>query len=475
MDGDLVPFRKLMQAGGQSEAAIRAFEAAYSQLTRGQVTVIAENALDPLSKLPALQELKRGRMPPSDVPLLLRATVVIKLNGGLGTGMGLERAKSLLPVREGWSFLDLIARQILHLRQAHGVPLRFLLMSSFATLKDTAEALRPYSDLGPAEELQFLQSRIPKVDAATLAPARSEDDPDLGWCPPGHGDLYPSLLGSGRLQTLLDAGVRYAFLSNSDNLGATLDLDLLHHFVQSGRPLLMEVTRRTAADRKGGHLAVDRKSGRLLLREAAQCAEGDLHAFQDIQRHRYFNTNNLWLRLDLIKQALDSHGGFLPLPVIRNLKHLDPRDESSPEVIQLESAMGAAIATLENAGAIEVDRTRFAPVKTTDDLFTLRSDAYVLTEGHRLELHPARRRTPPNIVLDSAHYKLLDQLDHCLAHAVPSLLACDRLEIRGPVQFAPGVVLRGNIEIENLSSNRQPTPPRTIHPGTYESQVITFH
>ena len=208
MTGDIAPFRTLMESDGQSEAAIRAFESAYAQLTSGQATMIPENGIIPASKLPELDGLKASsQLTEEDGGALLDATVVIKLNGGLGTGMGLEKAKSLLPVRSGSTFLDLIARQILHLRETHAKPLRFLLMSSFATRDDTAVALSPYADLGDTESLQFIQSRIPKIDAATLAPAICEKQPDLGWCPPGHGDLYPSLFGSGHLDQLLEAGV----------------------------------------------------------------------------------------------------------------------------------------------------------------------------------------------------------------------------------------------------------------------------
>jgi UDP-N-acetylglucosamine pyrophosphorylase len=454
-----------MENDGQSEPAIRAFEAAYAQLLAGSDPMIGESTISPVEQLPSLDAL--GSTSGAGAAELLEASVVIKLNGGLGTGMGLEKAKSLLPVREGQSFLDLIARQILHLREAHGMPLRFLLMSSFATQEDTANALAPYADLGSGDALQFLQSRIPKVDAETLAPAIDEAHPELSWCPPGHGDLYASLMGSGQLEQLLDRGVKYAFVSNSDNLGATLDLALLRYFAESGKAFLMEVTRRTAADRKGGHLAVDRETGRLLLRESAQCAAGDVEAFQDIDTHRYFNTNNLWLRLDVIKETLDEHGGLLPLPVIKNVKHLNPRDPSTRKVVQLEVAMGAAIGTLENTGAIVVDRSRFAPVKTTEDLFSLRSGAYVLTEDVRLELHPDRNGVPPNVVLEGAHYKLVDQLDACLTSGVPSLLGCERLEIRGPVQFEPGVIFKGKVTIENASAERQ-----VVSAGTYADQTV---
>ncbi len=391
-DAGLAACRAKMQAADVSEVAIKAFEFSYRALASGAEMMIPESAIRPVEALPALDDLKSGD---ADASGLLEQAVVIKLNGGLGTGMGLQKAKSLLEVRDGMTFLDLTARQILALRSRFGMPLRFLLMNSFSTSADTLAFLAKYPELGRAGALEFLQSQAPKIDAATMEPVAWPADPSQEWCPPGHGDLYPSFLSSGRLEALLEAGVRYAFVSNSDNLGATLDLDLLRYFADSGKPFLMEVTRRTEADRKGGHLAVECATGGLILRESSQCPDADSEAFQDIGRHRFFNTNNLWVRLDHLKEALDAQGGFLPLAVIKNRKTVDPRDPSSPAVFQLETAMGAAISCFGAAGAIEVSRARFAPVKTTDDLLALRSDAYVVTPDFRLELHPERRGQPP--------------------------------------------------------------------------------
>ena len=294
-----------------------------------------------------------------------------------------------------------------------------------------------------------MQNRVPKIDRATMAPADCSAEPDNEWCPPGHGDLYPSLAGSGWLDRLLEAGVIYAFVSNSDNLGATLDLDLLSYFASSGAPFLMEVTRRTEADRKGGHLARSKDGGGLLLRESAQCPDPDADSFQDIDRHRYFNTNNLWIRLDLLKDELDQCDGVLPLPVIQNSKTVDPRDSGSTPVIQLETAMGSAIECFSGAAAISVPRSRFAPVKTTDDLLALRSDAYVVTDDFRLELHPDRAGIPPLVQLDKGHFKMVDQLEAALVNGVPSLLKCDRLEVNGDHVFSGDEVFEGEISIGN--------------------------
>jgi UDP-N-acetylglucosamine pyrophosphorylase len=446
-------FAGRMRQAKASEAAIRAFEYGYSNLVTGQTGLISEESIQPVEDLPRLEDLDSSS-PIS--PSLLSQTIVLKLNGGLGTGMGLERAKSLLPIKEGLTFLDFIVRQVLHLRERYKVPLRFLLMNSFSTSHDTLNFLKKYPEAGTGPSLELMQNQVPKVDAKTLRPAVWPENPQLEWCPPGHGDLYPSLLGSGWLDRLLADGVKYLFVSNSDNLGASLDLKLLAWFANSGKPFLMEVAERTASDRKGGHLA--RRNGKFLLRESAQCPQYDEAAFQDIQRHRFFNTNNLWVRLDRLKEFLDAHGGFVPLPMIKNSKTVDPRKKESPAVFQLETAMGAAIECFENAGAMVVPRSRFAPVKTTADLLALRSDAYRVTEDWRMELVGTGRSQPPAINLDSNHYKLVDQLDEKLADGVPSLKDCSELQVKGPVLFSKGNVFRGKVAISNPAAEPHPLP-----------------
>lgn len=452
-----------MRAAGLSEAAIASFRANYAALCRNETGLISEVEIEPVPGLPLADALQSSPA----AQALLEKTVVIKLNGGLGTGMGLEKAKSLLKVKGDDAFLDFIARQVLFLRSNTGNALRFLLMNSFSTSSDTLAYLRDrYPELG--DDVEMLQNRVPKLDAATLQPVTLPGAPELEWCPPGHGDIYAALAGSGWLRRLLDAGVVYAFVSNSDNLGATLDLALLEFFADSDNPFLMEVTRRTPSDRKGGHLARFRAGGQLLLRESAQCPDDDIGAFQDIERHRFFNTNNIWFRLDHLQHALDRNGGFLPLPMIRNRKTADPRDPSSPAVFQLETAMGAAIECFENAGAIEVGRQRFAPVKTTSDLLVLRSDACVQTRDFRLELAPQRNGVPPTVTLDST-YKMLDGLQEALAEAVPSLIGCRSLQVSGAVVFSPNVILRGDVVIENRGAR-----PARVPEGIYEDETLEW-
>ncbi len=455
-----MPFERKMRAAGVMEAAIGAFRHNYEALCREETGLIPESAIRPAEGLALFEPDEAGFD-----PALLARTVVIKLNGGLGTSMGLQKVKSVLEVRPGVNFLDLIVRQVRSLREASGAKVRLLLMNSFSTSADTLDYLRKHDDGGFAEaaEVELMQNQVPKIDEATLAPVEWPANPSHEWCPPGHGDLYPALIGSGWLDRLLAAGVKYAFVSNSDNLGAVLEPGLLKYFADSDAPFLMEVTRRTPADRKGGHLAVRAEDGRLLLREVAQCPDGDLDAFQDIERHRYFNTNSIWLRLDLLKERLAESGGVLPLPMIRNRKTVDPRDNNSTPVIQLEVAMGAAIECFEGSRAIEVPRSRFAPVKSSADLFALRSDAYAILDDGRVELVAARQGQPPVVKLDDS-YKLVDAIESL---GVPSLAACDEVKVEGPLRFADGVVLKGRVAFSSPAGDL-----RTVPAGTYVDGVF---
>jgi UDP-N-acetylglucosamine pyrophosphorylase len=327
-------------------------------------------------------------------------------------------------------------------------------MDSFSTSADTLGYLSKYPDLGRGEPLDFLQNKVPKLRADTFRPVAWPRDPDLEWCPPGHGDLYPSLLGSGWLDRLASEGIEYLFVSNSDNLGATVDAGLLAYFAGSGLSFLMEVAGRTPSDRKGGHLARRKTDGRLVLREVAQCPRGDEDAFQDIARHRYFNTNTLWMRVSDLRAALAEHGGALPLPLIKNTKTVDPRDASSTKVFQLETAMGAAIECFAKSGAVLVPRTRFAPVKTTSDLLALRSDAFRVSGDERVELVPECGGVPPEVVLDDRYYKTLAGLEEGFGSGAPSLRRCRRLSVSGRWRFPDGVVCEGTVEFRNAGAHR---------------------
>jgi UTP--glucose-1-phosphate uridylyltransferase len=444
-----------MRADGQPEEAIRNFRSAYQRLERGESVLIPSAELEPAGEVPALGELSE-----LEDPAVLDRFAVIKLNGGLATSMGLQRPKSLVEARDGHSFLEIIIGQTLALRRRYGVRLPLLLMDSEATQEETLRALADHEEVavdGLAPD--FLQSMIPKLEAESLEPISWPQAPALEWCPPGHGDVYGALRRSGMLAALLERGFEFAMISTADNTGATLDPRIAAHVAAAEMPFLMEVVEGTEADRKGGHIARRLSDGQLVLRETAQTPPEDEESFRDYRRWRYYNTNSIWIDLRALADLLEQRDGVLELPLIVNRKTVDPRDPQTPEVIQLESAMGAAIASFPGASLLCVPRTRFVPVKTTDDLLVLRSDVYTLTDESLVEPAPERAANLPYVELDKRYYKLLDEFEQRFPEGAPSLREAERLVVHGDFTFGAGVVVRGAVKLESES-------PARIAPGT---------
>jgi UTP--glucose-1-phosphate uridylyltransferase len=315
-------------------------------------------------------------------------------------------------------------------------------------------ALRRHEGLeDPELPLDFLQGAEPKLRADDWRPVSWPADPRLEWCPPGHGDLYTALAASGTVDALLAAGVRWCFVSNSDNLGAVPDVRMAAWVVAQEVPFALEVARRTAMDRKGGHLARRRRSeaeldqgraGSLVLRETAQVPEGD-ESFQDIERFGYFNTNNLWFDLEHLRALQEADPAAPYLPLIVNKKTVDPTDGSSTPVLQLETAMGAAIGSIEGARAVEVPRRRFAPVKTTDDLLVARSDLYDLTDDGRMV--PTWSGDAPVVSLEKASFGMLGDFERRFAGGAPSLVRASSLTVSGDVTFGADVAVEGDVTV----------------------------
>ena len=432
-----------MREADQPDEAIRSFASAYERLVGGESALLPSAELEPAGDVDRLEEL-----PDVDAGEVLDRVAVIKLNGGLATSMGLRSPKSLLEAREGHSFLDIIIGQTLALRTRYGVRLPLILMDSQATRGETERALDAHPELDVGLPLDFLQSMVPKLEAEHLEPITWPSEPSLEWNPPGHGDVYPALRGSGMLDRLLEQGYRYAMISNADNLGATTEARIPAHMERNEIPFLMEVVLGTEADRKGGHIARRRADGQLVLRETAQTPPEDEESFRDYRRWRYYNTNSLWFDLRALSERLGETGGVLELPLIVNRKTVDPRDSSSPAVLQLESAMGAAIGSFAGAQLLLVPRTRFAPVKTTDDLLVLRSDVYTLSEDWVVAPVAERADNLPYVELDSKFYKLLDDFERRFPEGAPSLREAERLIVHGDVTFGRAVRVRGAVELE---------------------------
>ena len=445
-------FVSKMEKAGLPPLTINVFSQYYKQLSMGESGLLSEKTIQPVSPedISDASDLKTYS---TAGQAAMKKTVIIILNGGLGTSMGLTKAKSLIPAKEGKTFLEI------KLKQAERCGAQLAFMNSYNTHQDTVSAvaaLRP--TLNP---LFFIQNKFPKVLVSTLQPVQWPADPDLEWNPPGHGDIYAALYSSGLLKQLLDRGIEYGFIANSDNLGATLDDALLGYFAAHNHSFMMEVAERTPSDLKGGHLA-KHKNGSLILREIAQCPKNEISAFQDIQRYRYFNTNNLWINLNYLKTLFDTSGA-LCLPMIVNPKTVDPRKPDTPAVYQLESAMGAAISLFKGSRAVRVSEDRFLPVKNCQDLLAVRSDCYQLTENKRLILNPKRKLPPPRINLDPAYFSLLDDFNQRFQWP-PSLVDCLSLDIVGNVFFQQNVTITGQVKITNPGDSPATIPSEsTLH------------
>ena len=429
------------EADGVRGAELAALRRRLRQLGEQRAGLLPGEVLEPLADLPRLEDLPAPSS--GQARDVLDRLVIIKLNGGLGTTMGLSGPKSLLEVKPGVNFLDVLARQVLALRNRYGARLPLVLMNSAVTREPSLDVLGRYRDLSvPGVPREFLQGREPRIRADDFEPVRWPADPELEWCPPGHGDIYPALAASGMLDALLGAGLRYAFVSNSDNLGAVPDVRIAAWLAAEQVPFALEAVRGTPADRKGGHLACHR--GRLVLRETAQVPDGDT-SFTDVERWRWYNTNNIWIDLCALRDLQAADPAAPDLPLIVNRKTVDPRDKESTPVIQLESAMGAAIGAIPDARAVHVPRSRFVPVKTTDDLLVVRSDAYELTDGG--QMRPGFDGQEPVVTLDGDYYKLLPDFEQRFPAGAPSLRRCHQFEVEGDVTFGANVVAVGKVRV----------------------------
>ncbi|CAF9913056.1 MAG: UTP-glucose-1-phosphate uridylyltransferase [Heterodermia speciosa] len=396
-------------------------------------------------------------LPNSDAVEFLNKLAVIKLNGGLGTSMGCVGPKSVIEVRDGMSFLDLSVRQIEYLNRTYNVNVPFVLMNSFNTDEDTGNIIKKYEGHN-IDILTFNQSRYPRVLKDSLLPApKSYNSQISDWYPPGHGDVFESLYNSGILDKLIERGVEIVFLSNADNLGAVVDLRILQHMVESKSEYIMELTDKTKADVKGGTIINYENSVRLL--EIAQVPKEHTNEFKSIKKFKYFNTNNIWLNLKAIKRVVEN--SELEMEIIPNNKSIpaDKKGESDVSIVQLETAVGAAIRHFGNAHGVNVPRRRFLPVKTCSDLMLVKSDLYSLKHG-QLIIHTDRFGPAPLIKLGTDFKKVSDFQKRI--SSIPKILELDHLTITGAVNLGRGVVLKGTVIIVANEGSTIDVPPGSI-------------
>ncbi|KZT19064.1 UDPGP-domain-containing protein [Neolentinus lepideus HHB14362 ss-1] len=385
-------------------------------------------------------------------PKNLNKLAVLKVNGGLGTSMGMTGAKSALEVKDDMTFLDLTVRQIEHLNTTNRVDVPLILMTSFNTHDDTLRIIKKYAN----QQLRittFNQSRYPRIHKETLLPLpKAAGDDKTKWYPPGHGDLYNALLHSGVLDQLLSEGKEYLFVSNSDNLGAVVDENILQHMIDSQAEFIMEVTDKTKADIKGGTLIDYEGSIRLL--EVAQVPSEHLEDFKSVRKFKIFNTNNLWINLKALKRVMEQEG--MELDIIVNPKNT----EDGTPVIQLETAAGDAIKHFKNAHGVNVPRSRFLPVKNCSDLLLIKSDLYSLQHG-QLILSDKRQFENTPVVKLGDHFKKIQQFQKRFKK-IPKILELDHLTVTGDVYFGRNVTLRGTVIVVANEGQRIDIPDGCI-------------
>ncbi|CAJ0951268.1 unnamed protein product [Ranitomeya imitator] len=406
-----------------------------------------ETVLDP-GRIQPYEKIKSKGLP-DNISSVLNKLVVVKLNGGLGTSMGCKGPKSLIGVRNENTFLDLTVKQIEHLNKTYNTDVPLVLMNSFNTDEDTKKILQKYSHCR-VKIYTFNQSRYPRPRTCPI-PWRNE-----AWYPPGHGDIYASFYNSGLLNTLLDEGKEYIFVSNIDNLGATVDLYILNHLMNppNGKrcEFVMEVTDKTRADVKGGTLT--QYEGKLRLVEIAQVPKPHVDEFKSVSKFKIFNTNNLWISLSAIKRLQEANA--IDMEIIVNPKTLD----GGLNVIQLETAVGAAVKSFENSLGINVPRSRFLPVKTTSDLLLVMSNLYSLNAGSLTMSEKREFPTVPLTKLGSSFTKVQDYLKRF--ESIPDMLELDHLTVSGDVTFGKNVVLKGTVIIIANHGDRIDIPPGAV-------------
>ena len=394
----------------------------------------------------------------SEAASFLNKLAVLKLNGGLGTSMGCVGPKSVIEVRDGMSFLDLCVRQVQYLNRTYNVNVPLILMNSFNTDDDTQNIIKKYEGQN-VDIITFNQSRYPRIYKDSLLPVPKEYESSISdWYPPGHGDVFESLYNTGTLQSLIDRGIEYIFLSNVDNLGAIADLRILQHMVESDSEYIMELTNKTKADVKGGTI-IDYE-GKVRLLEIAQVPKEHVNEFKSIKKFRYFNTNNIWMSTKAVKRVVENHE--LEMEIIPNGKTIpgDKKGESDISIIQLETAVGAAIRHFKNAHGVNVPRRRFLPVKTCSDLLLVKSDLYTVKHG-QLQMNRARFGGESPLVKLGTDFKKVSDFQKRIP-SIPKILELDHLTITGAVNLGRGVQLKGTVIIVATEGSTIDIPPGSI-------------
>ena len=374
----------------------------------------------------------------------------VKLNGGLGTSMGCSGPKSLVQCDvDGRCFMDVIV----NMHQKSEVASKLIFLNSFNTSVPTVTFLdKNYPDL---DYLEVLQHAFPKINQKTNQPFTSEDP--FFYNPPGHGSVYFDLYHSGVLKQLLTEGIDYLFISNADNIAAYCDLKIASHLKQSNTPFLIELTPKRASDVKGGTIVSS--NGRCLW-ETAQVSDSQQALFQE---QPVFNTNNIWVHIPSLIQVIESNSLLLDLI-------LNKKSKNGFDFVQLEYAMGSAIQSFDNACAMIVPRSRFFPVKKTNDLLLLLSDVVSFNDDGQLSWDTGK-------TFDIQCHAPFDSVEGFFNYlkVVPSLKSSDSLSLQGNICFNHHLELKGTVKF-SMANNENveiPSSEKVIENAHFNNGKIT--
>ncbi len=430
------------------EICIRDFATAYQKYVSGKIESINWSEIKEISedKVIKYQNLLANQQ--QDLCEIavqhLDQLVVLKLNGGLGTSMGLKYAKSkiMFDVKNEKTFLDIIIDQIVEINEKYQKNVDLWFFNSFNTQKDT-RAFFYQKKIKNLVYHEIIQNKFPRIETQLIdneinyLPFSYSENYEQEWYPPGHGDIYRVFHINKIIESWLKQGKKFLFVSNSDNLGANIDLMIFGYFLKENLPFLMEVCQKTPLDRKGGIIVEYQNEIRLV--ESVEVPKKNITDFENINKYCFFNTNSLWFYLPALLEILKNK---FEIPLIINPKTINKRD-----VIQLESAMGSIIRFFPSSKIIKVPRERFLAVKTNNELLLMRSD---YLKDHKINLLRKKVDLVPEIKLSNNYHDLIDFEKYF--QVIPSLINIEKLYLEGEIFFlnSGNIELTGEVIIKSL-------------------------